>query len=123
MDFINEAQLDRVGCFQYSPVAGARANELPDHVPAEVMAEREQAFMQLQAEISRNRLQARVGSVQRVLVDGVNEDLAIARSFADAPEIDGQVYIEDGQHLKAGDLVDVMITAADEHDLNGHLHI
>ncbi|MCP4046506.1 MAG: 30S ribosomal protein S12 methylthiotransferase RimO [Gammaproteobacteria bacterium] len=121
LDFIAEAQLDRVGCFQYSPVAGARANELPDHVPAEVMVEREQAFMQLQAEISRNRLQTKVGSVQQVLVDGVDENVAIARSFADAPEIDGQVYIHDGQDLRAGDLVDVKITDADEYDLSGHL--
>ena len=121
LDFINEAQLDRVGCFQYSPVAGARANELPDHVPVEVMAEREHAFMQLQAEISRNRLQAKVGSVQQVLVDGVDENVAIARSFADAPEIDGQVYVLDGQGLQAGDLVNVKITDADEYDLSGYL--
>src|SRR5210317_449235 len=115
LDFIEEAQLDRVGCFQYSPVHGATANELPDHVPAEVMAERERIFMQKQAKISRSRLQAKIGSVQEVIVDTIDEDVAIARSHADAPEIDGQVYIEDGQHLKAGDLVDVMITAADEH--------
>lgn len=121
LDFINEAQLDRVGCFQYSPVKGARANDLPDPVPAEVMAEREQAFMQLQADISYNRLQAKIGSVQRVIVDGVGEDGAIARSFADAPEIDGQVYIQDGQHLKAGELVDVNITDADDYDLSGIL--
>ena len=121
LDFINEAQLDRVGCFQYSPVAGARANELPDHVPVEVMAEREHAFMQLQAEISRNRLLAKVGSVQQVLVDGLDENVAIARSFADAPEIDGQVYVLDGQGLQAGDLVNVKITDADEYDLSGYL--
>ena len=121
LDFINEAQLDRVGCFQYSPVAGARANELPDHVPAQVMAEREQAFMQLQAEISRKRLQAKVGSVQQVLVDRVDENVSIARSFADAPEIDGQVYIHDAQDLQAGDLVYVKITDADEYDLSGYL--
>ena len=121
LDFINEAQLDRVGCFQYSPVNGARANDLPDPVPAEVMAEREQAFMQLQAEISHNRLQAKIGSVQQVLVDGVDADGAIARSFADAPEIDGQVYVQDGQHLKVGDRVDVKITDADEYDLSGLL--
>ena len=121
LDFINEAQLDRVGCFQYSPVNGARANDLPDPVPAEVMAEREQAFMQLQAEISRNRLQAKIGSVQQVLVDGVDADGAIARSFADAPEIDGQVYVQDGQHLNVGDRVDVKITDADEYDLSGFL--
>jgi ribosomal protein S12 methylthiotransferase len=121
LDFINEAQLDRVGCFQYSPVAGARANDLPDHVPAEVMAEREQAFMQLQTEISRKRLQAKVGSVQQVLVDGVDGPVAIARSFADAPEIDGQVYVLDGQHLQAGDMVEVEITEADDYDLSGLL--
>ena len=121
LDFINEAQLDRVGCFQYSPVNGARANELPDPVPPELMAEREQAFMQLQAEISRNRLQSKIGSVQQVLVDGVSEDGAVARSFADAPEIDGQVYILNGQHLKTGELVNVKITDADEYDLSGSL--
>ena len=100
---------------------GARANDLPDHVPVEVMAEREQVFMQLQAEISRNRLQAKTGSVQQVLVDAVDEHGAVARSFADAPEIDGQVYVLDGQHLQAGDLVDVRITDADEYDLSGYL--
>ncbi len=121
LDFIKGAQLDRVGCFQYSPVNGARANDLPNPVPAEVMAEREQRFMQLQAEISRNRLQAKIGSVQQVLVDGADENGAIARSFADAPEIDGQVYVVDGQHLRAGDLVNVKITDADEYDLSGIL--
>ena len=121
LDFINEAQLDRVGCFQYSPVDGAHANDLPDHVPVDVMAEREQVFMQLQAEISRNRLQAKVDSVQQVLVDSVDEHGAIARSSADAPEIDGQVYVLDGQHLQAGDLVDVKISEADEYDLSAYL--
>jgi ribosomal protein S12 methylthiotransferase len=121
LDFISEAQLDRVGCFQYSPVDGARANGLPDHVPVDVMAERERAFMQLQADISRNRLQAKIDSFQQVLVDGVDEHGAIARSHADAPEIDGQVYVLDGQHLQAGDLVDVRITDADEYDLSGFL--
>ena len=122
LDFINEAQLDRVGCFQYSPVNGARANNLPDPVPAEIMAEREQAFMQLQAQISHNRLQAKIGSVQQVLVDGVDEKGAIARSFADAPEIDGQVYVLDGQQLKIGERVDVKITDADDYDLHGFLN-
>lgn len=121
LDFIEEAQLDRVGCFQYSPVNGARANELPNPVPAEVMAQREQAFMQLQAEISRNRLQAKIGSVQQVLIDGVDADGAIGRSFADAPEIDGQVYVADGQNLNIGERVDVKITDADEYDLSGLL--
>ena len=121
LDFINEAQLDRVGCFQYSPVNGARANDLPEPVPAEIMAEREQAFMQLQAEISHKRLKAKVGSVQQVLVDDVDEHGAIARGFADAPEIDGQVYVLDGHHLKPGDQVNVKITDSDEYDLSGLL--
>jgi ribosomal protein S12 methylthiotransferase len=121
LDFIDEAQLDRVGCFQYSPVDGARANALPDHIPPELMAEREQAFMQLQAGISYARLQAKIGSVQQVLVDGIDEHGAIARSHADAPEIDGLVYIRDGQHLQSGDLVDVRVTDADEYDLTGQL--
>jgi ribosomal protein S12 methylthiotransferase len=122
LDFIEEAQLDRVGCFQYSPVNGARANELPDPVPADVMAQREQAFMQLQAEISRNRLQAKIGSVQQVLIDGVGADGAIGRSFADAPEIDGLVYVADGQKLNIGERVGVKITDADEYDLSGLLN-
>lgn len=121
LDFIEEAQLDRVGCFQYSPVAGARANKLPDHVPAEVMAEREQMFMELQAEISYNRFQAKIGSKQEVLVDAAGEQGAIARSHADAPEIDGQVYISDGQQLEPGDIVTVKIDAADQYDLSGQL--
>ena len=121
LDFIEEAQLDRVGCFQYSPVAGARANDLPDHVPPEVMDEREQAFMELQADISYRRFQAKIGSTQEVLVDAVGDEGAIARSHADAPEIDGQVYISDGQQLKAGDLVNVTIDAADQYDLSGKL--
>jgi ribosomal protein S12 methylthiotransferase len=122
LEFINEAQLDRVGCFQYSPVNGARANDLPDHIPAEVMVEREHQFMELQADISANRLQAKVGSTQRVLIDATNEEVAIGRSFADAPEIDGQVYVLDGSHLQAGDMVDVDISAADEYDLSGYLN-
>ncbi len=121
LDFIEEAQLDRVGCFQYSPVHGATANDLPDHVPAEVMAEREQLFMQKQAEISRRRLQAKIGSVQEVIVDAVDEQAAIARSHADAPEIDGLVYILDGQELQSGDLVKVQIAEADEYDLSAYL--
>ena len=121
LDFLEEAQLDRVGCFQYSPVDGARANSLPDHVPPEVMAEREQAFMELQADISYRRFQAKIGSTQEVLVDAVGEQGAIARSHADAPEIDGQVYITDGQQLRAGDLVNVTIDAADQYDLSGKI--
>ena len=121
LNFIEIAQLDRVGCFQYSPVDGARANTLPDHIPADVMAEREKAFMQLQAKISYKRLQAKIGTVQQVLVDGIDGSTAIARSHADAPEIDGLVYIKDAQQLKAGDLVNVRITDADDYDLSGQL--
>lgn len=121
LDFIEEAQLDRVGCFQYSPVDGARANDLPDHVPAELMAEREQAFMELQADISYNRFQAKTGSTQEVLVDAIDEQGAIARSHADAPEIDGLVYVTDGHELQPGDIVNVKIDAADQYDLSGRI--
>ena len=122
LDFVNEAQLDRVGCFQYSPVKGASANELSHQVPVEIMAERERVFMQLQAQISQDRLRAKVGSIQNVLVDTVDEYGAIARGHADAPEIDGQVFVTDGQHLNAGDMVAVMIDEAYEHDLSGRLY-
>ncbi len=121
LDFIETAQLDRVGCFQYSPVAGARANDLPDHVPPDVMAEREHRFMALQSDISRARLQAKIGRTIAVLVDSSDEHGAIARSAADAPEIDGQVFVTDGQQLQAGDMIDVRIDTADQHDLYGRL--
>ena len=121
LDFIKEAQLDRVGCFQYSPVSGARANDLPDHVPADVMADREQVFMEVQADISRERLQAKTGRIVEALVDASDEHGAIARSAADAPEIDGQVFISDGQDLQAGDMVEVLVESADQHDLYGRL--
>ncbi len=121
LDFIDAAQLDRVGCFQYSPVAGARANDLPDQVPPEVRAEREQVFMQQQANISRMRLQAKIGRTIKALVDSSDERGALARSAADAPEIDGQVYVTDGQHLQAGEIVEVLVDSADQHDLYAHL--
>jgi ribosomal protein S12 methylthiotransferase len=117
LDFIEEAQLDRVGAFAYSPVEGAAANELPDHIPPEVQQERLARLMLLQEEISAERLKRKVGKTITVLVDEVDEEGAIARSSADAPEIDGLVYIEDGQQLKVGDLVEVRITESDEHDL------
>jgi len=119
LDFIEEAQLDRVGCFQYSPVDGAKANDLPDHVPPEVMAERERIFMELQTDISYQRFQKKIGSVQECLVDSVDEEGAIARSHADAPEIDGLVYIADGQALQPGNFVNVKIHDADQYDLSG----
>ncbi len=121
LDFLDAAQLDRVGAFAYSPVDGAAANALPDPVPEDVKRERLERFMELQAGISADKLQRKVGSVQRVLVDLLDGELAIGRSMADAPEIDGLVQIQDGQlmGLKPGQFVDVRILGADEHDLFG----
>jgi ribosomal protein S12 methylthiotransferase len=121
LDWMDEAQLDRVGCFKYSPVDGATANALPDHVPPEVQEERRERFMQHAAEISAKRLAARVGRRMRVLVDTVEKDIAIARSEADAPEIDGVVRIKRAKTLKPGDWADVEITSADAYDLHGRL--
>ncbi|TZF90158.1 30S ribosomal protein S12 methylthiotransferase RimO [Cognatilysobacter lacus] len=121
LDFLDEAQLDRVGAFAYSPVEGAAANALPDPVPEELKLERLARFMERQAEISAARLEAKVGTVQRCLVDMVDGDLAIARSKADAPEIDGVVQIQNGleMQLQPGQFVDVEIMGSDEHDLYG----
>ena len=119
LDFIEEAQLDRVGAFAYSPVKGAVSNDLPDHVPPEVQQERLARLMLLQEEISEERLKRKVGKTITVLVDDVDEEGAIARSSADAPEIDGLVYIEDGSELEVGSLVEVRITDTDAHDLWG----
>ncbi|MEZ5456210.1 MAG: 30S ribosomal protein S12 methylthiotransferase RimO [Lysobacteraceae bacterium] len=121
LDFLDEAQLDRVGAFAYSPVEGASANDLPGAVPEEVKAERLERFMARQAEISEQRLAAKVGSVQPVLIDLLDGELAIGRSRFDAPEIDGLVQIQDGEvaGLKPGDIVDVHIMGNDEHDLFG----
>ncbi len=119
MNFIDEARLDRVGCFQYSPVDGAGANALPDPVPDAVKAEREAAFMARQAEISAERLAAKIGSIQEVLIDEVGELGMIGRSHADAPEIDGKVYVNGADHANSGDLLRVRITGADAHDLVG----
>ena len=121
LEFLRVAQLDRVGAFAYSPVEGALANELPDPVAPEIQQERLGRLMMLQEEISQARLERKIGRKMTVLVDEVDEEGAIARSFADAPEIDGQVYITDGQSLKAGDLVEVVITDSDTHDLWGEL--
>ena len=121
LDWIEEAELDRVGCFKYSPVEGAKANELADHIPAEVQQERYERFMERAARISAERLAARVGKRMRVLVDAVEKDIAVARSEADAPEIDGVVRIRRAKTLKAGDWADVEITAADAYDLEARL--
>ena len=121
LQFMTEAQLDRVGCFAYSPVKGAVANELPNPVPDEVKQERLARFMAHQAEISAKRLQQRIGRIETVLIDEVVEEGAVARSKADAPEIDGQVFIDGATHLKVGDFVDVELEEADEYDLWGRL--
>ncbi|MDO8862238.1 30S ribosomal protein S12 methylthiotransferase RimO [Haliea sp. E1-2-M8] len=117
LDFLEEAQLDRVGCFQYSPVAGAPANDLPDQVPEAVKQERWDRFMALQQEISAARLQAKVGRTIEILIDAVDEEGAIGRSTADAPEIDGKVYLEGITDLQPGDFVEAEVTAADDYDL------
>jgi len=117
LDFLEEAQLDRVGCFAYSPVEGAAANALPDAVPEEVREERRARLMQHQEKISARRLLRQVGKTVRVLVDQVGPEGAVARSAADAPEIDGVVHIEDGAHLQAGEFALVEVVGSDTHDL------
>ena len=117
LTFLREAQLDRVGCFAYSPVDGAKANELPDPVPAEVREERRKRFMQVQAAISSAKLRSKIGTTQRVLIDAPG----VGRSMADAPEIDGLVYFDKKPKLNTGSFVDVRIERADEHDLHGRL--
>lgn len=121
LDFIDAAELDRVGAFPYSPVTGAKANDLPDAVSEDVKQERLARFMELQAQISAEKLERKVGTVQQVIIDAVDGDLAIGRSKGDAPEIDGTVQIQDGaaHKLKPGQFVDVRIMGADEHDLFG----
>lgn len=115
--FLQEAQLDRVGCFAYSPVEGATANQLPDHVPEAVKEERRARFMQLQEEISRQRLATKVGQKMTLMIDELTEEGMVARSSADAPEIDGLVYVESATHGQPGDFIEVEITDADAHDL------
>jgi ribosomal protein S12 methylthiotransferase len=118
LDFLREAQLDRVGCFTYSPVEGTAANALPDPVPDEIKQERYARFMELQTEISAARLETRLGRELTVLVDEITEDgTAIARSSADAPEIDGVVIIEDSTGLEPGEFATVRVTDTGEHDL------
>ncbi|MBM69311.1 MAG: 30S ribosomal protein S12 methylthiotransferase RimO [Haliea sp.] len=117
LDFLREAQLDRVGCFQYSPVAGAPANDLPDQVPDIVKQERWDRFMALQQEISAAKLQAKVGRRIEILIDEVDDQGAIGRSSADAPEIDGKVYLDGVTDLQPGDFVEAEVTAADDYDL------
>ncbi len=117
LDFIEEAQLDRVGCFEYSPVKGAAANALPDPVPDALKKERWQRFMALQQSISANKLKQKVGSCQTVLIDEVDDNGAIGRTTADAPEIDGVVHLPGYTDLRPGDWVEAEISAADDYDL------
>jgi ribosomal protein S12 methylthiotransferase len=115
--WLDEAQLDRVGAFKYSPVEGAAANDAGVHIPPEVQEERLARFMQKQAQISAERLAAKVGRKMRVLVDAHDGGTAVARSMADAPEIDGVVRIVKGAKLEAGEFADVEITGSSDHDL------
>jgi len=119
LDFLEEAQLDRVGCFAYSPVEGAAANSIHPAVPDEVKEERLARFMEKQAAISARRLQQKIGRELEVLIDEVGLDGSIGRTQGDAPEIDGQIHLLDDLDLKPGDRVQVRVTAADEHDLWG----
>jgi len=115
--FLQEAQLDRVGCFAYSAVEGAAANQLPDAVPEEIKEDRRRRFMELQQEISSQCLAAKVGKTMTVMIDEVTDDGVIARSSADAPEIDGLVYVEEAGEVQPGDFIAVEITGSDAHDL------
>jgi len=117
LDFLDAAELDRVGCFAYSPVAGAPANDLPGALPEEVREERRMRLMQHQEDISTRRLEAKIGSRITVLVDDIEADGAVARSKGDAPEIDGLVYITDGEDLEIGEFAEVTVTDCDVHDL------
>jgi ribosomal protein S12 methylthiotransferase len=117
LDFLSEAELDRVGCFAYSAVEGARANELPGALPGELREERRGRLMKLQEEISARRLKRKVGKTIKVLVDGVQAEGAVARSSADAPDIDGVVHIEGAGKLAPGDWAQVKVLRSDAHDL------
>jgi ribosomal protein S12 methylthiotransferase len=115
--FLEEAQLDRVGCFAYSPVHGAAANELPNHVPEGLKEERRARFMQLQEDISAQRLKRKLGQTLSVLIDAITDQGAVARSSADAPDIDGSVFIQRPGSLKVGEFTSARVIRADAHDL------
>ena len=122
LDWMDEAQLDRVGCFQYEDVEGARSNALPDHVSADVKQDRWERFMEKAQSISEAKLAAKVGQTLRVLVDDVDEEAATCRTASDAPEIDGNLFIDEGfEGLNPGDMVDVVVDEAGEYDLWGRL--
>ena len=120
LDWMEEARLDRVGAFKYENVTGARSNTLPDHVPEEVKEDRYARFMEVAQRISAQKLEAKVGSIQQVIVDSVDEEGAVCRTRADAPEIDGNLFIDEGfADLKPGDFVNVQVDEASEYDLWG----
>ena len=119
LEFLQEAQLDRVGCFQYSAVAGAAANNLDGAVPDDVKEQRWHRFMQVQAGISAAKLQKKIGRELEVLIDEIEEEEYIGRSYADAPEIDGLVYVKSSTALHPGDMVNVRIDRAGDYDLWG----
>ncbi|MCB1343123.1 MAG: 30S ribosomal protein S12 methylthiotransferase RimO, partial [Pseudooceanicola sp.] len=119
---LDEAQLDRVGCFKYENVAGARSNALPDHVPEEVKQDRWERFMAKSQSISEAKLAAKVGQTLQVIIDEVDEDAATCRTWADAPEIDGNLFIDEGHEaLSPGDIVTVLVDEAGEYDLWGSI--
>lgn len=119
LDFVREARIDRAGCFKYENVANADSQTLPGHVPEEVKEERWHRFMQVQAEVSATRAQAQIGTIQDIIIDGPGEeeDLYLARSKADAPEVDGVVYVQSEQELRPGDIISARVTDADDYDL------
>jgi ribosomal protein S12 methylthiotransferase len=119
LQWLDEAALDRVGCFKYEPVRGAVANDLAAAVPGEVKEERWHRFMQAQQKISTRRLKRKVGTRQQVIIDSVGATIAKGRSMADAPEIDGAVYVASRRPLRVGEIATVKIERADEYDLHG----
>ena len=120
LDWLDEAQLDRVGCFQYENVKGARSNALPDHVPDEVKQDRWDRFMEKAQAISAAKLAAKVGTRVEVIVDAVDDEAATCRTKGDAPEIDGNLFIDEGfEGLKPGDILSVTVEEADDYDLWG----
>lgn len=123
LDFLREARLDRVGCFAYSPVEGAAANEIPGLLPDDEREDRRRRFMEVQAEISREKLAEKVGRVEEVIIDEPEDEdgVAVGRTKADAPDIDGVCYVTTPRHLEPGDIVKVRITANEEHDLIGKI--
>lgn len=121
LNFLEITKLDRVGCFKYSPVEGAKANELSNQIPEDTKEERLEILMNLQTEISREKLSSKIGQKFKVLVDEVNEDCVVARTMGDSPEVDGNVFIETDKQLKPGDFVEVTITDSDEHDMKARI--